>query len=141
MNQLVHDNSENMARHVIICVDGVGISAINELQAEGHFSMFHPPSHMISTFPSLTNAAISRILASSGANLPAGYKDNYFDVEDNKMGGGIVDLLRSARFIEGTFRQIFDYPPSAFKSGLGYMAPPLSIYLESLSDLNRLQHK
>ena len=31
--------------------------------------------------------------------------------------------------------------PSAFKSGLGYTAPPLSTYLESLSDLIRLRQK
>jgi hypothetical protein len=127
--------------HIIICVDGVGISIINEMQVEGRFTMFHSPSHMISTFPSLTNAAISTILAPSGAKTPAGYEDNYFDVNANKMRGGIADRLRSDRFIQGTFRQMFDYHPSAIKSGLGYLAPPYSVYLESLSDLIHLQQK
>jgi len=57
------------------------------------------------------------------------------------MRGGIADRLRSDRFIQGTFRQMFDYHPSAMKSGLGYIAPPFSIYLESLSDLSRLRQK
>ncbi|HKG81483.1 MAG TPA: hypothetical protein VKA78_18730, partial [Pyrinomonadaceae bacterium] len=36
---------------------------------------------------------------------------------------------------------LFDYHPSALKSGLGYAAPPVSTYIESLSDLIRLRQK
>ena len=129
------------SRHIIICVDGVSISTISDMQAEGHFKMFHSPSYMISTFPSLTNAAISTILGPSGSKPPRGYEDNYFDIEENKMRGGVIDRLRSDRFIHGTFRELFDYHPSAIKSGLGYAAPPISIYLESVTDLIRLRQK
>ena len=129
------------SRHVIVCVDGVGISTINKMRAEGHFKMFHSPSHMISTFPSLTNAALSKILEPAGAGMTGGYEDNFFDTENNRMRGGIFDRFRSDHFISGTFRELFDYHPSAIKSGLGYAAPPLSTYLESLSDLVRLRQK
>lgn len=129
------------SRHVIVCVDGVGISTINKMRAEGHFKMFHSPSHMISTFPSLTNAALSKILEPAGAGMTGGYEDNFFDAESNRMRGGIFDRFRSDRFISGTFRELFDYHPSAIKSGLGYAAPPLSTYIESLSDLIRLRQK
>jgi hypothetical protein len=129
------------SRHIIICVDGVGISTINKMRAQGHFKMFHSPSHMISTFPSLTNAALSKILEPAGARMTGGYEDNFFDTERNRMRGGILDRFRSGHFIRGTFRELFDYHPSAIKSGLGYAAPPLSTYLESLSDLIRLRQK
>ena len=129
------------SRHVIICVDGVGISTINKMRAKGHFKMFHSPSRMISTFPSLTNAALSKILEPAGAGMTGGYEDNFFDTERNRMRGGILDRFRSAHFIRGTFRELFDYHPSAIKSGLGYAAPPFSTYLESLSDLIRLRQK
>jgi len=129
------------SRHVIICVDGVGVSTINKMRAEGHFKMFHSPSHMISTFPSLTNAALSKILEPAGAGMTGGYEDNFFDTESNRMRGGILDRFRSDHFIRGTFRELFDYHPSAIKSGLGYATPPLSTYLESLSDLIRLRQK
>jgi hypothetical protein len=57
------------------------------------------------------------------------------------MRGGVFDRLRGDKFVDGTFRELFDYHPSAIKSGLGYAAPPLSTYLESLSDLIRLRQK
>ena len=48
-------------RHIIICIDGVGISTINKMREEGRFKLFRSPSHMISPFPSLTNAALGQI--------------------------------------------------------------------------------
>ena len=138
LSQVVHKPA---ARHVIICVDGVGISTISKMRANGHFKSFHRPSHMISTFPSLTNAALSKILEPVGATMTGGYEDNFFDTDANRMRGGILDRFRSGRFVRGTFRELFDYHPSALKSGLGYAAPPLSTYLESRSDLIRLRQK
>ncbi|HEX8491274.1 MAG TPA: hypothetical protein VF658_00390 [Pyrinomonadaceae bacterium] len=132
---------QQSARHIIICIDGVGISTINKLRAEGRFQMFAAPSYMISPFPSVTNPAMSEILEAAGARPVAGYEDNYFDVEQNKMRGGIIDRFRGDRFIRGTFRELFDYHPSALKSGLGYAAPPFSTYLEALTDLIRLRQK
>jgi hypothetical protein len=138
---LSQERPEPTERHIIICVDGVGISTINKLRAKGHFKMFRPPSRMISTFPSLTNQAISTILRPAGATAATGHEDNYFDIRANKMRGGVFDRLRGDKFVQGTFRELFDYHPSAIKSGLGYAAPPLSTYLESLSDLIRLRQK
>lgn len=133
--------NEPTARHIIICVDGVGVSTISKMRAEGRFKRFHSPSRMISTFPSLTNAALSEILEPAGAGMTGGYEDHFFDTDANRMRGGILDRFRSGRFIHGTFRELFDYHPSAIKSGLGYAAPPLSTYVESLSDLIRLRQK
>jgi hypothetical protein len=128
-------------RHVIICVDGVGFSTISKMRAKGQFKTFHTPSRMISTFPSLTNTAMSEILEPAGATMTGGYEDNFFDTKTNRMRGGILDRFRSDRFVRGTFRELFDYHPSAIKSGLGYAAPPFSTYLESLTDLIRLRQK
>jgi hypothetical protein len=128
-------------RHIIICVDGVGFSTISKMRANGQFKMFRAPSRMISTFPSLTNAAMSEILEPAGAKMTGGYEDNFFDTKANRMRGGILDRFRSDRFVRGTFRELFDYHPSALKSGLGYAAPPFSTYLESLTDLIRLRQK
>jgi hypothetical protein len=139
--RLLGQERQKPGRHIIICVDGVGISTINKLRSEGHFKMFRPPSRMVSTFPSLTNQAISTILRPAGAPPATGHEDNYFDLRANKMRGGVFDRLRGDKFVQGTFRELFDYHPSAIKSGLGYAAPPLSTYLESLSDLIRLRQK
>jgi hypothetical protein len=132
---------EEHRRHVIVCVDGVGLSLLKRMRAEGRFKMFREPSHMIAPFPTLTNLAMTDILAPAGAREPAGYEDTFFDVTGNRMRGGLLDRLRGDRFVRGTFRELFDYHPSAVKSGLGYAAPPLSTYLEALSDLARLRQK
>ena len=94
------------ARHVIICIDGVGISTISRMRAKGHFKSFHRPSHMISTFPSLTNAALSTILEPAGATMTGGYEDNFFDTDANRMRGGILDRFRSDRFVRGTITRL-----------------------------------
>ncbi|HEY9401142.1 MAG TPA: hypothetical protein VIQ24_00515 [Pyrinomonadaceae bacterium] len=138
---VVPEPSETAVRHLIICVDGVAFSTIEEMRAEGRFKLFRAPSRMIAPFPSLTNLALGEILKPAGASEPLGYEDNYFDTAKNKMRGGLLDRFRGGRFIKGTFRELFDYHPSAIKSGLGYVAPPASTYLESLTDIVRLRQK
>lgn len=128
-------------RHLIICVDGVGFSLIEKMRSEGRFKQFRAPGRMIAPFPTLTNVAMTEILAPVGAEPAAGYEDSFFDLEKNRMRGGLLDRFRNGQFIKGTFRELFDYHPSAIKSGLGYAAPPVSTYVESLTDLVRLRQK
>lgn len=128
-------------RRLIICVDGVGFSLIEKMRREGRFKQFHEPSRMIAPFPTLTNVAMTEILEPAGALPSAGYEDKFFDVEANRMRGGLLERFQGGRFIKGTFRELFDYHPSAIKSGLGYAAPPFSTYLESLTDLVRMRQK
>jgi hypothetical protein len=131
----------NRSRELIVCIDGVGFSTIEKMRAEGHFQNFKQPSRMISPFPTLTNVSLTEVLEPAGASKTAGYEDNYFDVSGNKMRGGIMDRFNQKRFVRGTFRELFDYHPSALKSGLGYIAPPFSTYLEALTDLTTLKGK
>jgi hypothetical protein len=128
-------------RHLIICVDGVGFATIEKMRTEGRFKYFRQPARMIAPFPTLTDVSMSEILRPVGAGDPPGYEDRYFDVTENKMRGGVLDRFRQDRFVAGTFRDLFDYHPSALKSGLGYAAPPLTTYLEALTDLVRLRQK
>lgn len=144
-NGLVGDTKEKTQmdgkRHLIVCVDGVGYSTILKMRDEGRFKMFQEPSRMISPFPTLTNLSLSQIMHPAGANETAGYEDNYFDWDSNKMKGGLLTRFDESSFIKGTFREMFDYHPSAIKSGLGYALPPISTYIESLTDIVRLKQK
>jgi hypothetical protein len=128
-------------RHLIVCVDGVGFSTIEKLRAKGRFGKFQSPARMISPFPSLTNLSLSEILEPAGAQASAGYEDSYYDVERNSIRGGLVDRFKGGSFIDGTFRELFDYHPSAIKSGLGYALPPVSTYVEAWTDIVRLKQK
>ncbi len=134
--------AEQPHRHLIICIDGVGFATIERMRAEGRFKLFHQPAHMIAPFPTLTDVSLSEILRPVGAGEPAGYEDSYYDVASNRMRGGIADRFRQDRFIVGTYRDLFDYHPSALKSGImGYAAPPLSTYLAAVADLVSLRQR
>ena len=138
---LAEEAQRQSSRHLIVCVDGVGFSTIEKMRAKGRFRSFAPPSRMISPFPSLTNLSLAEILEPAGARASAGYEDSYFDIEKNAMRGGLVDRFKGGSFIHGTFRELFDYHPSAIKSGLGYALPPVSTYVEAWSDIVRLKQK
>src|SRR5687767_831943 len=120
------ESARKSPRHLIVCVDGVGFSTIEKMRAKGRFRYFQLPTRMIAPFPSLTNLSLSEILEPAGAKASAGYEDSYFDLEKNSMRGGLVQRFKGGSFIDGTFRELFDYHPSAIKSGLGYALPPVS---------------
>ena len=126
-------------RHLIICVDGVGFSTIEKLQKENRLRSFNAPAHLLAPFPTLTNIAMTEILRPAGAPNAAGYEDSYYDTEHQRLRGNLLDRFNNRRFIKASFRELFDYHPSAIKSGLGYVAPPLSTYLEVMTDLMRLR--
>lgn len=128
-------------RHLIICLDGIGFSLIEKMRAENNFKTFQSPGRMISPFPTLTNVSMTEIMETMGAEPANGYEETFFDTERNAIRGNLLDRFRSKRFIKNSFRELFDYHPSALKSGLGYAAPPFSTYLEALSDLIRLRQK
>jgi hypothetical protein len=128
-------------RHLIICIDGVGYSEIERMRSEARFLSFKEPSRMIAPFPTLTNISMAEILSSSGAPAATGYEDSFFDIRENKMRGGLWDRFQNRRFIKGSFRELFDYHPSAVRSGLGYVVPPVSTYVEAVSDLSSLKRE
>jgi hypothetical protein len=118
---------------LVIVLDGVPFQTIADLRAEGRFRRFREPARMISTFPSLTNAAMIEILQAEDAS---GYEDHYFDRERNRLLGSIQDRLNGGKFIQGTFRETFDYHAPAFKGSLAYLAAPAGAILVAHFDLS-----
>lgn len=109
-------------RRLVIVLDGVPHQTIAELRAEGRFHRFKAPARMVSTFPSLTNAAMIEILQAEDS---PGYEDHYYDRERNRILGTVQDRLQGGKFIRGTFRETFDYHAPAFKGALAYVAAPI----------------
>lgn len=142
-NVLVANDGRSLTakRHLIICVDGIGFSLIEKMRAENNFKAFRAPGRMISPFPTLTNVAMTEIMEPVGAEETNGYEETFFDTQRNAIRGNLLHRFRRKSFIKNSFRELFDYHPSALKSGLGYAVPPLSTYLEALSDLVRLRQK
>ncbi len=121
-----------MPRRLVVVLDGVPYQTIADLRAEGRFRRFNDPARLISTFPSLTNPAMIEILHE--ADSP-GYEDHYYDREVNRLQGTIQDRLQGDRFIQGTFRETFDYHAPAIKGALAYLAAPLGAELVAQLDL------
>ncbi|MGH9841310.1 MAG: hypothetical protein ACREEM_21360 [Blastocatellia bacterium] len=121
-----------MTRRLVVVLDGVPYQTIADLRAEGRFRRFHEPARLISTFPSLTNAAMIEILHESDS---PGYEDHYYDREVNRLRGTIQDRLQGGKFIQGTFRETFDYHAPAFKGALAYIAAPLGAEFVAQLDL------
>ncbi len=119
-------------RRLVIVLDGVPYQTIADLRAEGRFRRFKNPARMISTFPSLTNAAMIEILQAEDS---AGYEDHYYDRGRNRLLGTIQDRLNGGKFIQGTFRETFDYHAPALKGSLAYIAAPLGAIAVAHLDL------
>ena len=121
------------SRRLVIVLDGVPFQTITDLRAEGRFRRFKDPARMISTFPSLTNAAMIEILQAQDS---PGYEDHYYDRERNRLLGTIQDRLNGGKFIQGTFRETFDYHAPAFKGSLAYIAAPVGAIVVAHLDLS-----
>ncbi len=120
-------------RRLVLVLDGVPYQTLVDLRAEGRFRRFNQPARMVTTFPSLTNAAMIEILQAEDS---PGYEDHYYDRERNRLLGTIQDRLQGRKFIKGTFRETFDYHAPAFKGSLAYVAAPLGAIIVAHLDLS-----
>jgi hypothetical protein len=110
-------------RHLIICVDSVPYSVMEELWREGHFRDFYQPSRVISTFPSDTNPALTEIF---DTGKTPGMEDRYYDREKNRIIGGKWDhMVRRNRLTDMSFHGVFDYEEHPRYGALMYVAPCL----------------
>lgn len=128
-------------RHLIICLDGVGFSTIQKMYEQGRFRLFQPPAPLIAPFPTLTNPGVIEILQPLGAPEARGYEDYYYDPVSDRMRGGFFARFRRKTFIEGTFRELFDYHPSGITMTLEYAVPPMSPWLDARLTLMKIRRK
>ena len=71
--------------HYEIILDGVPYRLVAELWDQGHFRLFPRPSKVISTFPSMTDLALSRLMHTAPCLAT---EASYFDREANRVQGG-----------------------------------------------------
>ena len=100
---------------LIFALDGVPFDVMHELHAEGYFKGFYPPGRLVSTFPSLTRPAFSRMLI---GGKPSGYERLYFDNAENRIKGS--NLIKK---VFSTEEENPDYHPKLHFLGFpGYIA-------------------
>ena len=100
---------------LIFALDGVPFDLMDELHKEGFFKGFYKPGRLVSTFPSLTRPAFSRMLI---GGKPFGYERLYFDSSENRIKG--FTLLKK---IFSSAKKYPDYHPRLHFLGFpGYIA-------------------
>jgi hypothetical protein len=104
-------------RKLAVCLDGVPFAQMAELWDEGYFREFSRPTRMISTFPSLSDVALTSVM---NAGKVPGYENLYFDVRQNRLGGGPFSTLSKARI---PYLEILDYDEPGIFKGMAYILP------------------
>ncbi len=106
-----------MRRKLAICLDGIPYQQMAELWDEGYFREFSRPTRVISTFPSLSDVALTSVM---NAGKVPGYENLYFDVRLNRLGGGPFSTLSKARI---PYLEILDYDEPGIFKGMAYILP------------------
>ncbi|MFQ5926444.1 MAG: alkaline phosphatase family protein [Terriglobia bacterium] len=128
-------------RYLVICLDGVGYDLVEEMYRRGELRHFHPPIPLLAPFPTLTNLGVVEILAPLGARPARGYEDYYFDPAANHMRGGFFHRFRRKSFVEGSYRELFDYHPHPIAMTLEYALPVLGPWIGGRISLSRIKRK
>ena len=102
---------QSRPRRLLLCLDGVPHTLIEQAKNRGLFDSFGPPARLLSPFPTMTNVALSAML---GASPPAGYESLYFDRNARELRGGIRKYIG---------RRTPDKVPSSYMEDLDYQEP------------------
>jgi hypothetical protein len=109
---------ESSARkRLAVCLDGVPYEVMAEIWDQGLFREFSRPAKVISVFPSVSDVALTEVFR---AEKVPGYENLYFDVQRNRIAGGVTSTVSKAHI---PYLEMLDYDePGVFK-GLAYLMP------------------
>ncbi len=110
--------AKTRCKRFVLCMDSVPYGTMKQLWDQGYFREFHPPSAMISPFPSMTFLSFTEIFRTA---KPVSYEERYFDRKNNKLAGGMMEHLHKDRMAE--FYNLFDYQTPGAQGGTIYLAP------------------
>ncbi len=117
--------------HVVIILDGIGFDLARQFHQEGHLRIFHPPSRVISPYPSMTDLCFEDIL---GLGLVKGTEVVYYDRARNKIVGGSGAYMDSD---ELPYNRLLDYRAETTMDALSYVYPE-SVFWKEINDAKRL---
>lgn len=122
------------SRHLVIVLDGVSYDLIHDFYAEGGLRMFHPPSYVVTPYPSMTDLCLSHVLNSPH---PPALQAKVFDHHKNRLKGGPGEYLSGAN--EPHF-QLFQYTGSGLLRASGYVWPE-TVFATELAQANEDFHR
>ena len=118
-------------RKLAMCLDGVPYEDMTALWDQGYFREFARPGKLISSFPSLSDVALTELLHTG--KVP-GYENLYFDTESNQIAGGATSTVSKVRM---PYLDALDYDEPGIFKGLAYLIP-IRIYH---ADLGRFRKR
>jgi hypothetical protein len=77
-------------RHLVIVLDGMPYGVVEAYRQKGGLRLFYPPSRLVSTYPSMTDLALTDAFAAGRCYAP---ESIYFDHRVNRLVGGNADYL------------------------------------------------
>jgi len=107
--------SSSPRRWLVVCLDGVPITAMQSLWDAGHFREFFRPTATVSTLPSDSEMALTAAL--HAAPVP-GYEHRYFDRAKNTMRGGAWVTLSGYGI---PYIRKLDYDPPGWSKAAPYV--------------------
>ncbi len=84
-----------LATRLVLALDGVDYRDLQAARAKGLFGQFRAPSRLISTFPSMSDAAWSEIF---GLQAPLGYQRVYYNTRLKTVVGDPLDVIRPIEY-------------------------------------------
>jgi hypothetical protein len=118
-------------RKLAVCLDGVPYEDMAALWDQGYFREFARPGKLISSFPSLSDVALTELLQTD--KVP-GYENLYFDTQTNQIAGGATSTVSKVRM---PYLDALDYDEPGIFKGLAYLIP-IRIYH---ADLGRFRKR
>ena len=104
-------------RQLYILLDGVPYQMIADMYDQGHFRLFHRPSRLISTFPSMTDVAFAEAFDLSPV---LAYEAGYYDRADAKLHDGNRVYLSGKN---EPWNQRLDYRSRMWMDAVAYVWP------------------
>ncbi len=103
--------------HFVIILDGVPFEVVDQMYADGHFRLFHPPSRVVCCYPGMTDLALADLLHTRPC---VAYEANYFDRAANRFSNGNQVYLSGAN---SPWLPLMDYRCSTLWDILVYLNP------------------
>ena len=120
----------SQCRHLVIILDGFAYDLVKAYRDEGHLRMFHPPSRLITVYPSMTDMCMEEIF--NYVPCPA-YEALYFDRRRNKLVGGSLAYLQGRN---EPFNRLLDYRADLLWDAIGYVYP-WEVFGKEVNDVKR----
>jgi hypothetical protein len=118
-------------RHLVIILDGVGYDLVKQYRDAGGLRMFHPPSRVIATYPTLTDVCLEDAL---GYVPCRAFEAAYYDRCANKLSGGSWDYMAGRN---QPYDRLLQYRANLIWDAIGYLAP-WEVFGKEMNDAARV---